>query len=233
MKIDAAFRAVEGLRWSEYEALIAIHINQDKEVMLSQRLWGIAPFHKIQTLDLPISAATVRERLLTALDGNWTIDGGMRYTRMMSYRDIQHYSGVVMGNSFHLIGPMGFGKIPMQIDGELQAHGTKSRLQIIVHTSLFASLRKMFRTIVVMLCLGLLGASLLWFYGVDITSLKSMTLVAFIVLAMFLSVGYMTLIKELHSETRLFLNWLHSQVYGPKSVNLFASEDFLMEPGKR
>lgn len=176
-------------------------------------LWSIIPLVKVQTLALPIATQKARERLLTAIDGNWSIDGGIRYTaKMVAYRDIHQYSGVVIGHTFNVVGPMGFGLMPMLIQGELQEHGQTSTLRLIVRTSLFTSLRKMGRTVVALLCLGGVGALVLWFGGVDEGQLSHLGLFALLAGGFYLAVTYLLLICVLHRQTNLLLTRFNVQL---------------------
>ncbi len=183
-------------------------------------LWQIAPLVRVQTLALPIAAQKASERLFTAIDGNWSIDSGIRYMArpMMAYREIHQYSGVVTGYTFNLAGPFGFGMIPMQIEGALQDHGQTSSLHLVVRTSLSTSLRKMGRTVVALLCLGGIGMMVLWFGGVDQVQLKPLGLFALLAMGFYLAVIYMTLVWALHRQTNLLLNRFSSQLDASQSA---------------
>ena len=175
-------------------------------------LWWIAPFHTVETLDLPMPAQTAMVKLLTVVDGSWSIDGGIRYRRSMRpYREIHQYSGVVNGHTFQVVGPFGFGLIPMHIYGELQEDGRSSRLHLTLDTSLGASLLKMSQTIILLLALLDLGGIACWFVGIDMAQIGSVALFILLAGGFFLAVIYMNLIWLVHRQTALLLNRFSSQ----------------------
>jgi hypothetical protein len=98
---------------------------------------------------LPVSIEAARDQLSTRLSGIWTVDGGTRYMRAHPYRDFQQYTGVVNGNSFNLAGPFGYATIPLIIEGELQANGWTSLVQLSVRSPLGAMGRSLVGILVV------------------------------------------------------------------------------------
>ncbi len=136
----------------EYQESIWLHLRQ------------LLPLPYRKRVVLPVSFETAQRGLAAHIDGDWSLDGGRRWTYRrphVLYQDTQHYVGVVDGNFFHLAGPIGHETLPMVIEGELWPYGKQSVLTIVARTPL----SNMARTVIGFVALAVITYMLLQRYA--------------------------------------------------------------------
>lgn len=99
-----------------------------------RKLWQtVVPLPYRTCVTLPVPFETAQRGLAAHIDGDWSLDGGLRWTYRrprIRYQDLHQYVGIVDGNFFHLAGPVGMETLPMVIEGELWPHGNHSVLSL-------------------------------------------------------------------------------------------------------
>ena len=172
-----------------------------------RRLWQmVLPFPYRTCLVLPVPFETAHRGLAAHINGDWSLDGGLRWTYgrpRIRYQDLHQYVGVVDGNFFHLAGPVGMETLPMVIEGELWPHGNYSVLTLVAR----ASWSNMLRSLLGILVLGvvLYGVARRFFPTSEVNGIAQLVFwPATVFVLYFMSM----MIWQIHRQMRLLLKQL-------------------------